>query len=55
MVFEKSRFGINLNEIKLGDDTLQNVTEYKYLGHFIESDLDDSKDISARLKSFYVI
>lgn len=53
MVFENSRFGIDLPEIKLGEDTLQHVTEYKYLGHVIQRNLDDGKDVDVKLKQFY--
>ena len=54
MIFSKSKCGSDLAEIKLGDDTLQVVTTYKYLGHHIRNDLDDETDIDARLKQFYV-
>ena len=54
MVFETSRFGSGLQEIRLGDDTLQNVTKYKYLGHMIQRNLIDNEDIESRLRQFYM-
>ena len=53
MIFEKSRFGSQINELILGEDTLENVEEYKYLGHIVQRNLKDDKDIDTRLKQFY--
>lgn len=53
MIFENSRFGLNVEEMELGEDTLENVAEYKYLGHVIQRNLNDEKDIEIRLKQFY--
>ena len=53
MIFSSS---INKNiptALPFGDDTLEVVNSYKYLGHIIESNLSDLKDIEANLKKFY--
>ena len=34
-------------------DTLEDVKEYKYLGHIVQRNLKDDKDIDTRLKQFY--
>ena len=41
------------SKIKLGQDTLEIVQEYKYLGHIIRRQLCDVSDIKHRLNSFY--
>ena len=53
MIFENSRYGIDIKELELGSDTIENVPEFKYLGHFIQRNLEDEKDVAARLKQFY--
>ena len=50
-------FGKKLNrtneKLKLGNDELDLVDSYKYLGHVIERDLLDIQDITYRLTKFY--
>ena len=41
------------NVIRLGDDNIKIVTNYKYLGHVISNNLQDGDDVELRLKSFY--
>lgn len=43
----------NVNIIKLGTDNFDVVNSYKYLGHLIRSDLQDTNDIEMHLKKFY--
>ena len=52
MVFQKSGV-INETSIKLDSDTLDIVTNYKYLGHMVNSQLLDTADIRNQLNSFY--
>ena len=37
----------------MGSDTLECVTEYRYLGHTIQRNLSDEKDVESRLQQFY--
>ena len=53
MVFRRGRQTCNERHITLGSDSLEMVNNYKYLGHFIESNLTDATDIQVRLNSFY--
>ena len=53
MIFETSRYGNQVKEIRLGNDTLENVMEYKYLGHIIQRNLKDDRDVEIRLNQFY--
>ena len=39
--------------VVLGDDDLEVVKSYKYLGHYIEGTLSDDKDIEHKLMKFY--
>ncbi len=41
------------NILKLGDDNIEIVSKYKYLGHVITQNLQDGDDVEVRLKSFY--
>ena len=54
MIFENSRYGNRIQELELGNDILENVTEYKYLGHIVERNLRDTRDVENRLNQFYV-
>ena len=53
MIFDRSRFGNNIEDITLRNDTLACVNEYKYLGHEIERNLAVTKDIECRFQQFY--
>merc|ERR1711911_474809 len=53
VVFDKSRDGSHISEIILGDHTLESVDNYRYLGHIIERDLRDKKDVEFRTNQFY--
>ena len=53
MCFGKIKNENRSNIIKLGNDELELVKSYKYLGHFVEYDLSDVSDISFRLNKFY--
>ena len=53
VIFENSRFGNQIAELRLGNDVLENVNNYRYLGHVIERNLNDAKDIEYRLNQFY--
>ena len=52
MVFSKHPFDTPSN-ICLQNDNFEIVFEYKYLGHVIQYNLSDIKDVSFRLNSFY--
>ena len=52
MVFDKNRCNTQ-GDIMLHGDKFEIVTEYKYLGHIIQSNLSDTKDVDFRLNSFY--
>ena len=53
MIFDSSRFGSDIREIDVINDNLECVSAYKYLGHMVERNLDDVKDIECRLMQFY--
>ena len=53
MILDRSRFGNNIEDVTLRNGTLACVKEYKYLGHEIERNLADTKDIECRLQQFY--
>ena len=42
----------NINEIKLGEDTLSVVESYKYLGHHVSYNFSDATDVNFRLNTF---
>ena len=52
MIFDRSRFRNNIEDVTLRNDTLACVNEYKYLGHEIERNLADTKDVECRLQQF---
>ena len=43
----------NINEIKLGEDTLAVVESYRYLGHHVSYNFSDAIDVNFRLNTFY--
>ena len=49
LMFSKSVFVSNPPSISVGGDDLEVVKCYKYLGHFIESTLQDCTDVEFRL------
>ena len=53
MIFDSSRFGSDIEEINVNNDHLECVSVYKYLGHMVERNLDDVRDIECRLNQFY--
>lgn len=53
LIFHKSASKVTPSVLKLLDDEFEVVKNYKYLGHIIESTLQDSKDIALRLNKFY--
>ena len=53
MIFDSSRFEINISEINLINDNLEYVSVYKYLSHIVERYFDDIRDIECRLLQFY--
>ena len=53
MIFETSRYGSDIREIRLMNDILECVSVYKYLGHLIERNLSDVRDAECRLNQFY--
>ena len=53
VIFDSSRFGSDINKINLINDNLECVSACKYLGHMVERNLDDVKDIECRLMQFY--
>ena len=52
MIFNK-KSDITLNSLGLKEDNFEIVSEYKYLGHIIQENLSDVKDVNFRLSSFY--
>ena len=53
LIFNRSSTKVNCKVMKLGEDELEVVKCYKYLGHLIESTLQDNKDVELRLNKFY--
>ena len=52
IIFQKSR-AQSVANIKLGEDILEVVPDYKYLGHMIDKELLDTSDIKHQLNNFY--
>lgn len=53
LIFHKSSSKVMPSVIRLLDDELEVVKYYNYLGHIIESNLQDNKDVELRLNKFY--
>ena len=53
MIFDSSRFGDESKEIQLGNDILEVVNSYKYLGHIVQRNLVDIQDVEGNLNNFY--
>lgn len=53
LIFHKSSSKVTPTVLKLLDDEIEVVKHFKYLGHIIESTLQDSKDVELRLNKFY--
>ena len=54
MVFAKNNRSLPAaNSVVLNDDNFEVVSQYKYLGHLLENNLSDKKDINVRLNAFY--
>ena len=53
MIFKQSNRSDGTTELMMGDDIFEVVSQYKYLGHILEDNLQDIKDIELRLNSFY--
>ena len=55
MIFGDRKRAVNIDggNVILGEDALEIVDSYKYLGHVIEENLSDVKDIELRLSKFY--
>ena len=43
----------NINEVKLGEDTLSVVENCRYLGHYVSYNFSDAVDVNFRLSTFY--
>ena len=52
MIFERPTNRSLLKELKLGNDNLEVVDSYKYLGHVIQNQLSDILDVKQRLNDF---
>ena len=52
MIFERPTSRIGIKELKLGNDVLEVVDHYKYLGHVIQNQLLDILDIKQRMSDF---
>ena len=53
MIFDSSRFGSDIEVLNVNNDNLECVSVFKYLGHMVERNLDDVRDIACRLNQFY--
>lgn len=53
LIFEANSSIVNSNVLNLGGDDLEAVSVYKYLGHMIEGNLSDTRDVEFRLNKFY--
>ena len=53
LIFNTSTTKVHPTIMKLGENELEDVNCYKYLGHLIEGTLQDTKDIEFRLNKFY--
>ena len=53
MIFQGSRNGCNPEILKVGNDDIEVVNDYRYLGHILNFNLNDEADIKLRLNDFY--
>ena len=53
MIFQRFGHACNIDKLSMANDEFEVVQSYKYLGHHIENNLMDSKDVQIRLNSFY--
>ena len=53
IIFKRKGRPDRLEKLTLAGDELDVVSEYKYLGHHLQSNLSDIKDIEVRLNAFY--
>ena len=53
MIFKREGLPCQTTKLTMSGDELEVVPSYKYLGHHIESNLIDTKDVQVRLSSFY--
>ena len=53
MIFMKNVCKERSDNVMLGDDTFEVVSQYKYLGHIIQQNLQDLGDAEFRLNAFY--
>ena len=53
MIFRSGRLYQSHNFMILDGDQFEVVKNYKYLGHYINWNLDDEEDIKCRLNGFY--
>ena len=52
VIFSKSRKN-NIDKLSLGEDNIDVVDTLKYLGFYLNEQLDDTKDVEFRLNGFY--
>ena len=52
-LFSRRRIQDNIDVVHLDNDRLEVVKSFKYLGHLISSNFEDSYDINFRLRKFY--
>ena len=52
MIVENTKQKCQITHLKLGNDNLEVVHSYKYLGHILENGMKDSSDIKQRLSDF---
>ena len=52
MIFERPTSRLDIKELRLGEDILEVVDHYKYLGHVIQNQLMDNLDAKQRLNDF---
>ena len=54
MIFERANHKSCISEIKLGNDTLEVVQNYKYLGHIVNCHLLEDNDVELRCRDFNI-
>ena len=53
LIFTNQSSNVTATDVILGNDIFEVVKEYKYLGHNLQDNLSDVKDVEFRLNSFY--